>query len=92
MSRILVSVQRRVDRTQLSRYDTAWSAFREAAVARGAKAWRFRSAEEEGLYLEFLEFRVEADPRADQEMKGALSGLEGVAEGSFEEWLDANIQ
>lgn len=92
MSRVLISVRRHVENDQAGRYDTAWSHFRDAAVSKGAKAWRFHSGEEDALYLEFLEFKVEADPRQDAEMVRALADLELISSGAAEEWLDANIQ
>jgi hypothetical protein len=92
MPRILISTTRRIDSRQLTGYDSAWSDFRGAALARGAKAWRFRSPHDDSLYLEFLEFAGEADPRRDPELERAGRELEALAAGRAEEWEDANIQ
>ena len=92
MSRTLISIERRVENEQSSHYETAWAKFRESAVARGAKAWRFRSAGDESLYLEFLEFKAGADPRGAPEIQGCTATLDGIAAGRSTAWLDANIQ
>lgn len=86
--RRLVSIRRRVSPALRAGYDAAWARVRAAAVAREAHAWRFRSAEEEGLYLEFLEFRAERDVRADPEARSALAALAAFGEERAEEWTE----
>lgn len=86
--RRLVSIRRRVPPALRARYEAAWARVHAAAVAREAHAWRFRSAEEEGLFLEFLEFRADRDPRADPEARSALEALAALGQGAAEEWTE----
>jgi hypothetical protein len=90
--RRLVSTERRVPRTAEDRYDAAWTGVLAAASARSAHAWRFRSAGEEGLFVEFLEFRAGADPREDPPLRRALDELERISAGLTREWLDASTR
>ncbi len=74
--RRLLSTRRLVPEERQSQYDTAWLRLHAAATERGAHAWRFLSAERADLYIEFLEFGAEKDPRADPAVAGALRQLE----------------
>ena len=91
MARALVSVRRRVPSHELARYDERWRLFRDAAVGRGAKAWRFRAGAREDLYIEFLEFPVGTDPRHGSDLAEHLRLLDSIGSGKAEEWTDANI-
>ena len=75
-------------------YDAAWARLRDAATARGAHAWRFISAVRPDLFLEFVEFAADADPRSRPEIVNALEALDrefGTAAGptaAVEEWRE----
>lgn len=92
--RRLISIRRLVPADQRSAYDAAWEALRTAATARGAHAWRFLSADEEDVVLEFLEFGMEADVREDEDVLGAIQELHRSFGGVYpipktiEEWIE----
>jgi hypothetical protein len=85
--RHLVSIRRTIVDEGVH-YDGAWERLRVAATAAGANAWRFTSASDETLRLEFLEFRSSADPRDRAEVTEALSTLDNMAPGTREEWVE----
>lgn len=87
--RRLVSVRRRVGPADRERYDNAWHRYSEAANAAGANAWRFRAADEEHRYLEFLEFAGDDDPRGSRELAEAGAELQVIGPAEAEEWLEA---
>nr|MBA4158591.1 hypothetical protein [Gemmatimonadota bacterium] len=62
-TRHLVSTRRTVPESRRAAYDAAWTPLQAAATGLGAHAWRFRSADHGDLFLEFLEFAADADPR-----------------------------
>jgi hypothetical protein len=88
--RHLISLRRRIGADQHAAYDAAWHHLRDAAVARGAHAWRFRSAADATEFLEFLEFRAGADPRSHTPVRDALAALDRLAPASPEEWREAD--
>ena len=88
-TRVLISMRRRPGAEDSARYEEAWGELRAAAQAWKAHAWRFRAADDDGLFMEFLEFRAADDPRSDQRVADALSRLERIAIGTVEEWMDA---
>lgn len=90
-SRLLLVVRRRVSAADSAVYDEAWSRFREAALGKGAKAWRFRSTGDAHEFLEFLEFSANADPREDEAIRAAVAVLDGVSPAATEEWEDAPV-
>ncbi|MGI9179160.1 MAG: hypothetical protein ACR2H9_01405 [Longimicrobiaceae bacterium] len=71
-TRRLLSPERREE------YDAAWTRLHAAATAGGAKAWRFVSEARGDVYVEFLEFAAEHDPREDAEANAALLALEAA--------------
>ena len=73
--RRLVSIRRMVPTSRNDAYDAAWARLNDAAVARGAHAWRFISASEPLVFLEFLEFAGDADLRQDPEVIAAIAAL-----------------
>ncbi len=87
--RRLVEVRRRVPRESAGMYDSAWRELETAVTGTGGHAWRFRSAEDADLYIEFLEFRAAADPRSRSDVRSALRALDSLAPGPAEEWVDA---
>lgn len=88
--RTLVSTRRRVSEPGVERYEKAWGALRKAADTAGAKAWRFRAAENTSLYIEFWEFRTGEDPRQRRAFRDAAARLHEIAPGDEEEWQDAD--
>jgi len=89
--RRLVIVQRRVPLDESGTYDARWSAYRDAARAAGAKAWRFRSLSEPARFVEFLEFAEGSDPRGRPELISGSEALERLGAAETEEWSDANV-
>jgi hypothetical protein len=90
-SRTLLAVERRVPEATWSGYELGWRRFVVAATAAGAKAWRFRSAQNAELFMEFLEFDAGADPRREGEVSAAGVDLESFGSSRSEEWIDANL-
>lgn len=92
--RRLLSIRRAVPGGRREEYEAAWARLHAAAIARGAHAWRFRSARVPELYLEFLEFGAEADLRADPSAQAALRALHASFGEPFpapeaqEEWIE----
>lgn len=92
--RRLVSIRRTVAPARLAEYDAAWARLHAAATARRAHAWRFRSADVEDLYLEFLEFGTEEDLRGDADALEAIRVLHEAfgepypAPMTLEEWIE----
>ena len=70
-----MSIRRQVAPARSAAYADAWHHLHALATARGAHAWRFRAAECDGLFLEFLEFGAERDLRADAEVRDAIQAL-----------------
>jgi hypothetical protein len=90
--RTLLSLRRPVAPERRAAYDAAWARLHAAATARGAHAWRFRSAADEERALEFLEFAAEADVRAHPEVRAALDALEeSSAPAVVEEWIESPL-
>ncbi len=87
--RRLVEIRRRIQRDSGGMYESAWRELETAVTATGSHAWRFRSADDADLYIEFLEFRASADPRSRPDVQSALQAMEALAPGSVEEWVDA---
>lgn len=91
--RRLVSIRRWVPAERRDEYDTAWLRLHSAATALGGHAWRFVSASEANIYLEFLEFATDRDLRQDPEVLASLSGLhQGFGDPyppphTLEEWI-----
>jgi hypothetical protein len=92
--RRLVSIRRAVPAARRAEYDAAWARLHAAATARRAHAWRFRSADVEDVYLEFLEFGTEEDLRGDADALGAIRALHEAfgdlypAPMTLEEWIE----
>lgn len=94
MPRRLVSLRRQAPHERRSEYDASWGRLATAASAEGAHAWRFVSAERDELFLEFLEFAADRDPRVDTECSAALRTLHALfptpppAAAFVEEWVE----
>ncbi len=73
--RRLVSIRRWVPAESRDEYDSAWLRLHAAATAGGGHAWRFASASEANLYLEFLEFAAARDLREEPEILASLQAL-----------------
>ncbi len=73
--RRLISIRRWVSPESRDEYDAAWLRLQTAATAGGGHAWRFVSAGEANLYLEFLEFAAARDLREDPEILASLQSL-----------------
>ncbi|MBV9774236.1 MAG: hypothetical protein JO040_09825 [Gemmatimonadetes bacterium] len=92
--RRLISIRRLVPADERASYDAAWDALRTAATSRGGHAWRFLSADEEDVFLEFLEFGMESDLRADPDVLSAIQELHRSFGGVYpipktiEEWVE----
>ncbi|MDB4950119.1 MAG: hypothetical protein JWM27_2768 [Gemmatimonadetes bacterium] len=94
LERRLISIRRLVPAERRAEYDDTWRGLHAAVTAVGAHAWRFRSDEVEGLFLEFLEFGTDADIRAELDV---LNGIKALHEGfhdpypmprTIEEWIE----
>jgi len=88
--RTLVSTRRLVGEARLPEYDAVWAELADTAKSLPfhVNAWRFRSAADARLHVEFLEFSGEIDPREDPAVAGSLRKLDAVAPGEAEEWVD----
>lgn len=92
--RHLVSMRRRVPPERRGEYNAAWERLRRSATTYGAHAWRFISAGRNDLYLEFLEFAADADPRDQPDVTVALGDLDSAFQDSHfsaepvEEWRE----
>lgn len=87
--RKLVSTERRVGDADRKRYGQAWQDVRDAVVRLDGRAWRFESARDPELFVEFLEFTH--DPRTDAGVSTALGRLEEFGPGDSKEWLDPAV-
>ena len=90
-ARYLVSTRRRVA-PGATDYDRAWTDLERAVAGAGANAWRFRAAADDAAWLEFVEFRGDADPRERSDVAAALRRLSGIAPGEVEEWIETGTQ
>lgn len=86
--RTLLSVTRRVPPESVRGYGEAWGRLADAARGANAHAWRFRSAADPALFIEFLEFKGTDDPRLRPDLARAVEELDDLASGRMEEWLD----
>lgn len=73
--RRLVSIRRWVPAEARDEYDAGWLRLHAAATAGGGHAWRFVSASDANLHLEFLEFAAARDLREDPEILASLQAL-----------------
>lgn len=87
-ARALVSLRRRVPARLRDAHATAWAQLHREATTCGAHAWRFASAADPELYLEFLEFRADTDPRETAGVRDALARLDQLAPAQVEEWTE----
>ena len=71
-----VTIRRHVPQERLSEYAEGWTRLHNAASARGAHAWWFASATHPDVYMEFLEFGKETDPRGDEAVVAAIYALQ----------------
>ena len=92
--RHLVSIRRSVPTPDRREYDAGWQRVRQAATECGAHAWRFASTVHPDLFLEFLEFATNRDPRREPGVSAALLELSRQfpaatpAADSVEEWTE----
>lgn len=70
-----MSIRRGVPPARRQAYEAAWARLHAAATARGGHAWRFASTDEEDVFLEFLEFGMDNDLRADVAVRAAIQAL-----------------
>jgi hypothetical protein len=73
--RVLLSTRRRIPPDHRARYDECWSRIEAQATEHGFHAWRFQSRSVEELWLDFLEFRGNDDPRVRVEVARALEEI-----------------
>jgi len=73
--RRLVTIRRHVPPDRIPEYAELWMVLHRAATARGAHAWWFASASHRDVYIEFLEFGEDSDPRGDEAVVGAIREL-----------------
>jgi len=95
IERRLISIRRMVPEGRRFEYEAAWRRLHGAVTStEGAHAWRFRSDEVEGLFLEFLEFGTDADVRGDMEVLDAIKALHEEFHDPYpipktiEEWIE----
>lgn len=91
--RKLIITKRDVETDRIASYDAEWRRFERAAADRPVRtnAWRFKSADTPGAFVEFLEFPADADPRPDPALNAALRALDAIAPANSEEWDDAPV-
>jgi hypothetical protein len=87
--RVLLIHRRSVPAARLADYHLAWDVCRDAAIAAGARAWRYRSAADETRFIEFVEFGGGRDPRRDPAAAAGLATLDDIVPADPEEWHDA---
>jgi hypothetical protein len=86
--RRLVSIRRMVSAERRAAYDLAWERLHGEVTDLGAHAWRFRSTTEPDLFLEFLEFKADPDPRRYPAVAAAFDDLETASPAAAaEEWV-----
>ena len=91
--RRLISIRRWVPDESRDEYDAAWLRLHAVATAGGGHAWRFASASDANLYLEFLEFAAARDLRENPEILASLQALHQnfgdpyPAPTTIEEWI-----
>lgn len=88
-TRRLIETRRVLSGGRRRQYDRAWADLRDAVAEAGAHAWRFRSAADPQLHIEYLEFGAGNDPRSVPGIDERLRDLEDIAPGIMEEWIDA---
>ena len=94
--RRLVSIRRFVPQHRRGDYAELWAQLHAAATARGAHAWHFQNADEgtPGVFLEFIEFGPESDPRSDTTVLEAIRALHAEfgqpypTPSTLEEWVE----
>jgi hypothetical protein len=92
--RRLISIRRNVPADRRFAYEAAWRELHRAVTGLSGHAWRFRSDDVDGLFLEFLEFGTDADIRGDVEVLEAIKALhEGFHDPypmpkTIEEWVE----
>jgi hypothetical protein len=87
--RRLVSLRRVVPEPAEASYDALWLSLAADVREHGGHAWRFASAAESTLRLEFLEHAGDADPRRRPAVLDLLRRLDAeVAPAAVEEWDD----
>jgi hypothetical protein len=78
-----------VPQADVARYDELWLALAADVREHGAHAWRFASAGDPALRLEFLEHAAGADPRERAAVAEILHRLDAeVAPAAAEAWED----
>lgn len=87
--RRLVALRRRVPAARRAEYDALWGRLQREATALAARAWRFQDVRDDARFIEFLEFRLPADPRAQPAAAAALHALEAAFPVDVEEWREA---
>lgn len=88
--RRLLSVRRRVAPDRRGEYDPLWGAAQRAVEDRGAHAWRFQSAADGDLFIEFIEYASDSDPLGDAAVARAFETLsQAFAAESRESWKTA---
>ena len=87
--RRLVEIRRTVPTRLKGEYDAAWAELRDAVTATESHAWRFRSAGDGEAHVEYIEFKIDNDPRSSRAVADGLRRLETIAPGTTAEWIDA---
>jgi orotate phosphoribosyltransferase len=86
MRKLLVT-RRRVPLDRFEDYDKAWARLLHAASQSGGHAWRFRAAELEDQFLEFLEWTGAID--VDAATHELRKDLDQLARGATQHWTEA---
>jgi hypothetical protein len=87
-TRRLLVTRRPVGLPATEAYLRTWAAVRRAVEDGGGRAWVFRHAEDEGSWLEFVEWQGEADLPERLEVHQARHDLEGFGMGETELWRE----
>lgn len=86
---MLISTRRDVPAGSLPAYQRLWARVREIAAETGARAWRFRRADQAASFIEFIEFDEARDPRGRQDLRDVGTRMDEISPGIVEEWRDA---
>lgn len=93
MTRLLLSTRRQVPLDQLDDYSACWQVVEGAVAAAGGRAWLFRGARHQDVFIEFVEWSSDdtSIPLPEQpEIVAARAELdELVGPGHDDEWEEA---
>jgi hypothetical protein len=87
LRRLLITM-RDVPATSAATLRDGWQALRTAVEDAGGRAWRFRNSSDPDAFVEFVEWGDPARLLDRDDVRAALSRLDGIAPGSHAEWQE----